>query len=68
MVFMAVGNEELGKDLGKKVKCPKCKKLHAVKYGDEVVDGKRLPCKMLGYVKCGKDSYLVGINGKEITR
>ena len=64
--FLAVGNDELGDDLKYKAKCPNCGKFHPIKYGDEIVDGKPVPSKMLAFVNCGKESYLVGINGKEL--
>ena len=62
--FVAVGNDELGEMIGKTCKCPKCGKKHLVKYGTDKATGKTT--KMLGYVNCGKESYLVAINGREL--
>ena len=65
---MAIGNEELAKQqpIGKTVKCWICGKSHRVKYGWEVLpDGKRVPTKLIAFMKCGKRAYLCGIDGKQ---
>jgi len=64
--FIAIGNDELGEPVGKYTICPKCKKKHLVKYGDEIIDGKKVKSTLLGYVKCGKSSYAVAIKGMRI--
>lgn len=65
--FLAIGNDELGKDIGTHAPCPKCKKKHKVEYGNRILEnGDKVPSKTLGFVKCGKDSYLVAIEGLEI--
>lgn len=47
--------------------CPKCGELHPIGYGEEVLkDGTKIPSRMLAFVKCGSDTYLVAINGKVI--
>lgn len=68
--FIAFGNDELKKmpDLGKEVVCPHCGRKHKVEYGKKVLsDGKKVEDKMLAYVQCGDEVYLVGVNGKDIT-
>jgi hypothetical protein len=67
--YFAIGNNELAvkKPIGKMVKCPHCGKLHKVKYGETVnKDGTRTPSKTLGFVDCGKSSYLVAVAGKKL--
>ncbi len=67
----SIGNEELKElpMLAEEHKCSRCNKVHTVQYGQtKTDDGKWVECKMLAFVTCddGK-SYLVGINGKDIT-
>ena len=62
--YFAIGNNELevlpvAKD---KAKCPMCKKLKTIKYGTDTKTGE--VSKMLGFVNCGKEAYMVSINGK----
>jgi len=65
--FVAFGNDELGDDIKETIKCPGCKKKHKVKYGERVLeDGKRVPDKMLAFVNCGEQSFLVGLDGREV--
>ena len=67
--MFAIGNDEIEKapELGKTINCKRCGKKHKVKYGDEVKkDGTRVPSKLVAFVKCRKQAYLVGINGKRI--
>ena len=63
--FIAIGNDELGDPVGETAPCPRCSETHTVKYGETVnKDGTRSPSKLLGFVKCGEDSYLVAVAGK----
>lgn len=66
--MLAVGADELGGKVGDIARCPCCKKMHEVKYGNEILkDGTERPSKMLAFVKCSNGkSYLVGIDGKEL--
>ena len=62
--MIAIGNEEL-KDLpnaGKTAKCPNCGKKHKIKYGIDKATG--LESNMLGFVDCGKESFLVAVDNK----
>lgn len=70
--FIAVGNDELGKNLGETIKCPRCGADHAVEQSGpskiyrsdgEVIDG---PSGLMQFYYCGDMSYLCGINGKAI--
>lgn len=62
--FIAMGNEELGDDVGDKVICPNCGKLHDVEFGVDTKTGKK--SEILGFVSCGDTQYLVAINGKKV--
>ena len=65
--FVAFGNNELGEQVGDCAVCPHCKKKHKVEYGETInKDGTKSPNKVLGFVKCGKESYLVAIDEKLI--
>jgi len=64
--FVAIGADELGEDIGEEALCTRCGETHTVEYGTKTVEGKQVPSKMLGFVKCGENSYLVSINGKRI--
>ena len=59
--YFAIGNEELAqkKLAGTHATCPKCGKKHKIKYGSS-------ESLSLGFVDCGKKSYLVVIEGKEL--
>ena len=64
--YLAVGNDELGGELGKTVKCWICGKRHRVSYGEKVnADGSKEPSKTLAFFKCRGKTYLCGIDGKE---
>ena len=66
--MLAIGNNELAKQppVKKVVKCWKCGKNHRVTYGEEVLrDGTRIPYTLLAFMKCGKTTYLCGVNGKQ---
>lgn len=60
--FFAIGNDKLaGKpEAGKYALCPHCKKRRVIRYGK--VNGE--PSRLLGWVKCGKELYLVVFGGK----
>ena len=65
--MIAIGNDEIESlpSVGKTAKCPKCGKMHEIKHGEEVLkDGTKVLSDMLGFVNCGKKSYLVSIEGK----
>lgn len=66
-----IGNDEIEKlpKIGKFVMCKRCGKKHKVNYGKSrkyLGDGKYGPWQKshLGFVDCGKHSYLVTISGK----
>jgi hypothetical protein len=64
--FFAIGNDELiNKPTikeGDMIVCPKCHKQHKIVLGTNMDTGKK--SNTLQYYKCGKDTYLAGINGK----
>jgi len=61
--FVVISNDKLGDKVGEYAICPHCYKKHIVKYADKVLsDGSRMPSKILGFVQCGKSSYVVAIN------
>jgi len=64
--FVAIGNEELGDELGETIKCPQCFKEHTVDNGTvkDKETGKQVPSKLLQFYTCGDTTYLIGINGK----
>lgn len=66
--YLAVGNDELGEEVGVKIKCSRCKKMHTIKYGKRKIGNKWVNSKILGYVNCGKKAYLVAINGREFKK
>jgi hypothetical protein len=64
--FFAIGSNEL-KDkpiAGETAICPNCKKNHKIKFGTNIKTKKE--DKMLGFVNCGKESFLVSINNQLI--
>lgn len=63
--YLAVGNEELGKKVGDKAKCPKCKKMHVIEYGERKKGNKWIASTSIGVVTCKGEAYLVAINGRE---
>lgn len=68
--FITFGNDELEKmpDLGEEIVCPHCGKKHKVEYGKKVLrDGTKVEDKMLAFVQCRDEIYLVGVNRKDIT-
>ena len=62
--YFAIGNDELESKapVGNTAHCPHCKKKHKVKYG--TINGKE--SKLMGFVSCRKNIYLVAVNGKEL--
>ena len=67
--YFAIGNNELRNKpvIGKFAICPNCGKKHKVKYGKtQLEDGTWVESKLLGFVNCGKNSYLVSVEGKKI--
>ena len=65
--MFAIGNDELKNlpEANRTAKCKKCGKNHIIKYGHKIEkDGTKTPTKMLGIIKCGKDTFLATINGK----
>ena len=49
--YLAVGNDELGGEVGETVVCKRCGEEHTVQYGDKVEpDGTKTPSKLLGFV------------------
>jgi ssDNA-binding Zn-finger/Zn-ribbon topoisomerase 1 len=62
----AIGNDELEEKekAGKTALCPKCKKRHKIRHGTDTKTGKT--SNLLGFVNCGKESYLVAVAGKLI--
>jgi len=72
--FMSISNEELSqkKDVSTVVTCKNCGRKHKVEYGtsktlkDEGTYTEPVKSNMLGFVKCGEETFLVSIAGKEI--
>ena len=60
--FVAYSNNELAEKphAGDFTKCPRCKKQHKIKFG--MSEGREN--KLLGFISCGKHSYLVTLKGK----
>jgi hypothetical protein len=64
--FLAVGADELGNPVGEFYAC-ECGEIHPVLYAEEVLmDGTKIPSKLMAYYKCGDTSYLCGIAGKTL--
>ena len=69
MDYLAVGNDELGDEIGDSIKCPHCGKQHLVEYGQkQLADGTWMESRTLSFYKCGDESYLCAINGRAIPR
>lgn len=65
--MLAIGNDELGDELGTHIECPHCGGRHEVKHGTaRDSDGNEVP-SMLQYYRCGETLYLAGIKGREVT-
>lgn len=68
--MFALGNEELAKlpALGKTVNCKSCGGTHVVEFGKtKMPDGTWQESKMMAFTKCGGKTFLVGVEGKDIT-
>lgn len=67
--MFAIGADELKEkqDLGDFILCKHCGQRHIIEYGHTVKeDGTKVPTKLLAFYKCGENTYLAGINGKDI--
>ena len=64
--YVAFGNDELkNKSLAEDTAiCPKCKKKHKIEYGTDEKTGE--VTTMVGFITCGKISYVVSLAGKLI--
>lgn len=68
--MLSIGSKELHQcpSLGKTARCPNCGEQHEVTFGKKrMPDGSWEETKMLASVRCGEKSFLVGIEGKDIT-
>lgn len=71
--FMAVGNDELGGELGDAVRCPKCGESHPLEYGTSRTyrpDGTMsdpVICKSMAFYRCDDKMYMAGVGGKYLT-
>ena len=69
--FVSFGNEELSNmnDLSDDAICPNCGKLHKVRYGTTIKNGKKIINKIIAFVTCDQNNkdYLVGVAGKDVT-
>lgn len=61
--MLAIGNNELGAEVGETAQCPHCGTAYHVEYGVDAETG--LPTNIIGFVRCGSDSYLVAVGGRE---
>ena len=67
--YFAIGNDELNEKalLGKTIACKMCGKRHRVTYGHQILqDGTKELSTALAFYKCGRKSYLAGIDGKQV--
>ena len=67
--FFAISNDEIEKlkPIGKMAKCPNCNKQHKIKFGHKILpNGEKELYTGMGFVNCGKKSFLVSINGKKL--
>lgn len=65
--YIAIGNNELGDEIGESVTCPRCSGEHPVLYGERVLpDGSREPSRTLGFYRCGDKSYLCAVEGRSV--
>jgi hypothetical protein len=46
--------------------CPKCGKMHEIRYGKQKINGEWKEGYTLAFVKCGDNTYLVGVNNRYI--
>ena len=65
--FMAVGNDELGEQLGKTIICTHCLEEHVIENSKVKNEkGELVPSDILQFYKCGDTTYLAGIKGKRV--
>jgi len=67
--ILAIGNNELEgqPDIGETTACWMCGRRHPVEYGSKILEnGTEIPSKLLAFFKCNGETYLCGINGKEL--
>ena len=66
MEYFAIGNNELSgkKPISSITECPNCRKKHRVKYGTDTKTGEI--SKLLGFVNCGEEQFLVSVAGKKL--
>lgn len=62
--FIAIGNDELGGEVGDAATCPHCRELHPLEYG--TTGGREN--RQLGFVKCpgSQQAYLVSLGGRAV--
>ena len=66
-MILAIGEEQLGNELGETYECPRCGEKHQITYGKKKLeDGTWVETKMLSFYKCGERTYLAGIDGRKI--
>lgn len=68
--YFAIRNDELAKmpELKDEVLCPRCGKMHKVKYGKRILEnGTKITDRTLVAVRCQGKLLLVGVKGKDIT-
>jgi hypothetical protein len=55
--FVAISNDQLGKDVTGEIVCPHCGQIHTIQDSNP---------PLLQWYKCGEDTYLYGIKGRTI--
>ena len=64
--MLAIGHDELGEYLGDTYLCERCGKEHKIEHGHVIEkDGTKTRSK-LSFIKCGKKTFLVGIEERRI--
>ena len=70
--MFTIGNDELEKlpPLGKTIRCGFCGKIHHVKkFGNKLLpDGSKELTTSLAFYRCGPQTYLAGVQGKDVRR
>ena len=70
--FIAIGNDELGDPVGDTIRCDKCGGEHPLEYGtsrtlqDDGTWSEPKPSRLIGFYKCGGDTYLGSLNGRSV--
>jgi hypothetical protein len=71
--YFAIGTDELGGPIERRMKCPHCGDFHAVKdserseiWDSELQDWKPGRVGVLQYYECGDRTFLAGIEGKAL--